>query len=100
MLAEEQINDSIVEVTLKDLMSSTLSIMHSDLKLQNLTDTMKQELISGVINIRNAVAIPAYSYYRNTEFEDTPDIIPLMRSVVEGYAQSGGRLPELRDSIV
>lgn len=58
----------------------------------NLSEAMKQGLIDGVMKVRNAIACLAFDYYDDHEFELTPEVIPLMRTVVEGYAASGGKI--------
>lgn len=92
IILEEQINDAVVSVTMTDLIRSTLSVQTTELKMVNLSEAMKQGLIDGVMKVRNAIACQAFDYYDEHEFEPTPEVIPLMRTVVEGYAASGGKI--------
>lgn len=91
-MTEEQINDAMASVTMTDMIRSVLSVQTADIKMVNLSEVMKQGLIEGVMKIRNIIATEAFSYYEDHEFEPIPEVIPLMRVVVEGYAASGGRL--------
>lgn len=91
-MTEEQINDALASVTMTDMIRSVLSIQTADIKIVNLSEVMKQGLIEGAMKIRNIIASKAFNYYEDHEFEPTPEVIPLMRVVVEGYAASGGRL--------
>lgn len=91
-MTEEQIHDAMASVTMTDMIRSVLSIQTADIKMVNLSEVMKQGLIEGAMKIRNIIATEAFSYYEDHEFEPTPEVIPLMRVVVEGYAASGGRL--------
>ena len=91
-MTEEQINDAMASVTMTDMIRSVLSIQTADIKMVNLSEVMKQGLIEGAMKIRNIIATEAFSYYEDHEFEPPPEVIPLMRIVVEGYAASGGRL--------
>lgn len=91
-MTEEQINDAMASVTMTDMIRSVLSIQTADIKMVNLSEVMKQGLIEGAMKIRNIIASEAFGYYEYHEFEPTPEVIPLMRVVVEGYAASGGRL--------
>lgn len=89
---EEQIYDPLITVTLNDLLSAMISVNENSAGMMNLTETMKQDLIGGVARVKSYVAHAAYGYYSVNEFEPTPEIIPLMRDIVECYAEDGGRL--------
>lgn len=92
MLAEEQINDPMVTVSMNDLMGATLVVQKNCGGMVNLTDTMKQELIEGIKNVKSAVADAAFHFYEKHEFEPRPEVIPLMRDVVEAYVEAGGQI--------
>lgn len=47
------------------------------------------------MKIRNIIATEAFSYYEDHEFEPTPEVIPLMRVVVEGTRRLEGGLYEV-----
>ena len=90
MMTEVQVMDAETTVAMNDLMSAVITVHNSSKGMVNLTDTMKQELISGFKTLKLAVCKAAYKYYSSHEFEDTPEVIPLMREVVEVYAENGG----------
>lgn len=92
MMSEEQIKEPRAIVTLTDLLGAAVSVSQQKNGMINLTDTMKQEFISGVKTIKMAVSTLAYNYYCDVEFEPTADSIPLLRDVVESYAEAGGAL--------
>lgn len=92
MLAEEQISDPMVTVSMNDLMGATLVVQKSCSGMINLTDTMKQELIEGIKTLKSAVANAAFHFYEIHEFEPRPEVIPLMRDVVETYVEDGGQI--------
>lgn len=92
MLAEEQISDPVVTVSMNDLMGATLVVQKSCNGMINLTDTMKQELIEGIKTLKSAVANAAFHFYETHEFEPRPEVIPLMRDVVETYVEDGGQI--------
>lgn len=92
MLAEEQISDPMVTVSMNDLMGATLVVQKNCGGMVNLTDTMKQELIEGIKSVKSAVASVAYHFYEKHEFEPSPEVIPLMRDVVETYVEAGGQI--------
>lgn len=91
-MTDEQIHDPLITVTLNDLMSGMISVNENVVGMTNLTETMKQDLISGVSRVKSYVANAAYNYYSMNDFEPTPEVIPLMRDIVECYAEDGGRL--------
>lgn len=92
-LANDQMKDKIYLMYFNDLMMGVTA--SSNMKtLEYLTDVMKQTLISGVIQIETCVAVEAFEYYSKTEFDDTPNVVPLMKRVVELYVDNGGILTE------
>lgn len=50
--------------------------------LINLTDAMKNTLVSGISEISDLISLLAYSYFQTHDFEPTNEIIPVMRNVV------------------
>lgn len=92
MLTEEQINDPMVTVSMNDLMGATLVVQRNCGGMVNLTDTMKQELIEGMKSLKSAVANAAFHYYEIHDFEPKPEVIPLMRDVVETFVEDGGQI--------
>ena len=57
--------------------------------LTNLTDDMKKAFVSGINELRSAIYLLAYSYFQVNDFEPTPQIIPIMRSVVQCAIERG-----------
>ena len=75
------------------LMSDTIGGAISVRDMQGiicLSDTMKQTLVSGIESIKFQVASAAFAYYSAVDFEPTPEVIPLMRDVVQTYSDGGG----------
>lgn len=92
MLVADQITDIVVRAKLSDILNAVVAVEKNTVGMTSLTDTMKQELVKGVKALETSLATEAYSYYWDNEFEDTPEIRPLMRQVVSLYAESGGRI--------
>lgn len=92
MLNAEQIHDPLIGVTMNDLLSAMLSVNENTAGMTNITETMKQELINGVMSVKTEVSNAAFSYYSVTDFEPTPEVTKMMRDVVECYAEAGGRV--------
>lgn len=67
---------------LNDLMESTLVIKSTD-GLVYLTESMKNALTGGIMDLSNTIALEAYSYFQTHDFEPTDEIIPVMRNVVK-----------------
>ena len=57
--------------------------------LTNLTEDMKLAIVSGLLELRSETCILAYSYFQVNDFEPTPQIITIMRSVVECAIERG-----------
>lgn len=89
MMTNEQVSDALTSAVLNDLMGATLTVTSQTVGMKNITDTMKQELISGVLSVKSSIAEVAFFYYSKHEFEDDPAIVPLMRDVVEMVAEKG-----------
>ena len=92
MLNADQVQDTMVQVKMMDLLSSVVQIQKSAQGIMTLTDNMKQGLIDGVNSVKDSVCVEAFKFYRTNDFEPTPEVIPVMREVVERYAQCGGKI--------
>lgn len=89
---EEQINDIQVKSTIMDLMSAIVTVKNQSTGMTNLTDVMKQTLISGVMVVKRFVASSAFRFYENNDFEVDEGTLPIFRDIVETYFEAGGKL--------
>lgn len=54
-----------------------------------LTQQMKNALVSCVDELLSGLRLKAFDYYKYNEFEPTPEIIPVMRAVVNEALRKG-----------
>ena len=92
MLMDEQITNPIVMLRMNDLLSAILTVQKNTVGMECITDTMKQELISGVESMKYEICSDAVNYYKKTDFEETPEVVAGMRDIVECYLENGGVL--------
>ena len=92
MLMDEQITNPIVMLRMNDLLSAILTVQKNTVGMECITDTMKQELISGVESMKYEICSEAVNYYKKTDFEETPEVVAGMRDIVECYLENGGVL--------
>lgn len=90
MLMDEQITNPIVMLRMNDLLSAILTVQKNTVGMECITDTMKQELISGVESMKYEICSDAVNYYKKTDFEETPEVVAGMRDIVECYLENGG----------
>lgn len=57
--------------------------------LTNLTEGMKSAIVNGCTELRVECCTLAYYYFQTHDFDDTPQIIPIMRSVVQVAIERG-----------
>lgn len=57
--------------------------------VQFIPDTARDALVEGVTNVKDAIAMQAFDFYKTHDFEPTETIIPLMRDVVKVAAMKG-----------
>ena len=50
--------------------------------MESLTGSMKDILVDGVNSIKSSIELEAFEYYKTHDFDDTEEVIPIMRSVV------------------
>lgn len=89
MLIEEQFNDAYLTATINDVMSALITISGSNIGMTNMTEAMKQELVSGIDKINSIVCTEAFKFYEENDFEPTDSIIPVMNEVVKSAAENG-----------
>ena len=77
----EKENNAEIDSRIRDLMESVFVIKSTN-GLINLTDAMKNTLVSGISEISDLISLLAYSYFQTHDFEPTNEIIPVMRNVV------------------
>ena len=75
-------NMEIARSMMHDLMLS-IGVAQENKAVKFLNDQMKQALVEGIRATKKHIASEAYQYYSNTDFEPTPQNIPLMREVVQ-----------------
>lgn len=83
--------DPMVKTRIRDLMSASSAICNMK-DIINLTDVMKQSLINGVMQVKNAVVFQFMDFYFTHEFELDTALVPMLRDVVQCYAEAGGKL--------
>lgn len=81
-LESEYASNPILSARVTDLQSGIISIKDTP-GLQVLTEQMKQALVSGIVALRDELCLKAYFYFRTHDFEPTPKVIKVMRTVVE-----------------
>lgn len=77
----EKEHNAEIDSRIRDLMSSILAIQ-STKGLDNLTESMKNTLISGLTEVSDTISLLAFRYFQTHDFEPTDEIIPVMRNVV------------------
>lgn len=77
----EKENNAEIDSRIRDLMESVFVIKSTN-GLVNLTDAMKNTLVSGISEVSDLISLLAYSYFQTHDFEPTNEIIPVMRNVV------------------
>lgn len=77
----EKENNAEIDSRIRDLMESVF-VIKSTSGLVNLTDAMKNTLVSGISEVSDLISLLAYSYFQTHDFEPTNEIIPVMRNVV------------------
>lgn len=84
----EKENDAEIDSRLRDTLESAL-IISSTSGLQNLTDSMKTTITSGLSELKATICLKAYHFYQLNDFEPTDEIIPVMRQVVSVALEKG-----------
>ena len=84
----EKETDPEVSNRIDDIMVSIIAVQNTP-GLTSLTDSMKTTITSGVSELSEMLSLKAYRYFQVNDFEDTPEIIPVLRSVVKVALQKG-----------
>lgn len=77
-----------LSVRVTDLQSAIIAIKNTA-GLEVLTESMKSALVDGIIALRDELCIQAFIYFRTNEFEPTPKVVKVMRTVVEVSLSKG-----------
>lgn len=82
--------ESLPDITMRirDVMASTNEIRETQ-GIMNLTDAMRNSLTSGITELQDAICLLAFEYYKVNDFEPTPQVIPVMRKVVQAALAKG-----------
>ncbi len=75
-------------VIIRDILSA-VGVAEETPGLLNLTDAMKSAIVDGLSELKAAISMKAFEYYKVNDFEPTEEIIPLMRGVVEVALEKG-----------
>lgn len=89
MLIDEQFSNAYLTATINDVMSALIAISSNNIGMTNMTEAMKQELVSGVDKINSIVCTTAFKFYEENDFEPTDNIVPVMNEVVKSAAENG-----------
>lgn len=89
MLIDEQFSNAYLTATINDVMSALIAISSNNIGMTNITEAMKQELVSGVDKINSIVCTTAFKFYEENDFEPTDNIVPVMNEVVKSAAENG-----------
>jgi hypothetical protein len=73
---------------INDIMASVLVIKQTP-GLTNLTESMKTALTTGIQELITIISLESYSYFQVHDFEPTPEIIPVLRGVVQVALSKG-----------
>lgn len=84
----ESEDDPELSAALRDTLESTL-VISSTAGLQYLSDTMKNALSEGLNTLKANICMKAFEYFKLHDFEPTPDVVPIMRSVVQVALEKG-----------
>lgn len=57
--------------------------------MQYLTDTARDALVEGINDVKEAIAMQAFEYFKVNDFEPSESVTPLMREVVTVAAMKG-----------
>ncbi len=57
--------------------------------IQFIPDAARDALVEGIENVKDAIAMQAFEFYKVNDFEPTETIIPIMRDVVRIAAMKG-----------
>ena len=78
----EKENNRDITVRIRDIMEAAIEVRNAT-GMTMLTDDMKNAIISGVNELLSLIRLLAFNYFKINDFEPTPEIIPIMRGVVE-----------------
>ena len=79
---------SSIAMRVNDIMRS-IDLIHQQTGLIMLTESMKDALVGGLRELLNDICIKAFNYHKVNDFENTAQIRPLMRQVVEVALEKG-----------
>lgn len=80
--------DDLLAARLRDVMEALEEVSQIKGALV-LTDNMKSALTSGVEELRSAIQLLAYEFYKYNDFELTDELMPIMRGVVQAALDAG-----------
>lgn len=78
----ERENNREITIRIRDIMEAAIEVRNAT-GLTFLTDDMKNAITSGIHELLSHIRILAFNYFKINDFEPTPEIIPIMRGVVE-----------------
>lgn len=78
----ERENNREITLRIRDIMEAAIEVRNAT-GLTFLTDDMKNAITSGIHELLSHIRILAFNYFKINDFEPTPEIIPIMRGVVE-----------------
>lgn len=81
-------NNTLVTVRIRDILEA-VQVVKSTQGILFLTEMMKDQINSGIQELLSCIRLAAFEYFKTHDFEPTPQIIPVMRSVVKEALSKG-----------
>ncbi len=80
--------DPMLQVRLQDVQVAAVQVKNTQ-GILYLPDSVKDAIVKGIEEAKEALHVLAFNYYVVNDFEPTPEIIPVMREVVRTAASRG-----------
>lgn len=81
-------SNTLVTVRIRDILEA-VQVVKSTQGILFLTEMMKDQINSGIQELLSCIRLAAFEYFKTHDFEPTPQIIPVMRSVVKEALSKG-----------
>lgn len=81
-------DNTLLTVRMCDILEA-VQVVKSTQGIMFLTEAMKDSINSGIEELLSCLRLQAFEYFKVNDFEPTPQIIPVMRSVVKEALAKG-----------
>lgn len=81
-------DNTLLTVRMRDILEA-VQVVKSTQGIMFLTEAMKDSINSGIEELLSCLRLQAFEYFKVNDFEPTPQIIPVMRSVVKEALAKG-----------